>query len=253
MRTSIFAILTAAVLLSNVGSAAQQAAPLPLGKVEAGVATAQKATVYEFKAATAGLLSVAIQGDGDIALVVVDEDGQSIPEGTSDRDLHGSSGAEQVMVTLTEPGTYRVQVRLLDGQGKYQIGAAWIPFPARARPSDPDKRPGTARPVEPGTSYEDSLDAATGDAWDWYVFTPKTSGTLTVVLRPVGESQVDLQLDVYATADFSRSTVRSDQDMQDNPANESATLDVKAGQKIYVKVTTLNGAGKYRVSSSLIQ
>ena len=47
--------------------------------------------------------------------------------------------------------------------------------------------------------------------------------------------------------------MRSDQDMQDNPANESGTVDVKAGQKVHVKVTALGGSGKYRLTSSLIQ
>lgn len=241
------------VCVFGVTGLAVQATPLPIGKVDSGLATAEKPAVYEFTAASAGLLSIAVQGDGDIALVVVDEDGQAIPDGTSDRDLNGSSGAEQVLVTITEPGAYRVQVKLLEGQGKFQIGAAWIPFPARARPSDPDKRPATARPIETGRSYEDSLDAGGGDGWDWFVYTPKTDGTLTVVLRPLADSKIDLQLDIYTTSDFSRPTVRSDQDMQDNPANESGTVDVKAGQKVFVKVSTLGGAGKYRLTSSLIQ
>ena len=241
------------VLGVGVSGAVRQLASLPIGKADAGVVAADKPTVYEFKAASAGLLTVVVQGDGDIALAVVDEDGQALPDGSSDRDLNGSSEAEQVVVRLTEPGTYRVQVRLLEGSGKFQIGGAWIPFPAWARPADPDKRPATARPVEAGRSYEDSLDPGSGDAWDWFVFTPKTAGTLTVVLRPLADSKVDLQLDVYTTEEFSRPTVRSDQDMQDNPANESGTVDVKAGQKVFVKVAALNGAGKYRITSSLIQ
>jgi len=98
----ILAILTGAVGAVATG-AAIQLAPLPIGKSDAGVAAADKPAVYEFKAASAGLLSVVVQGDGDLALVVVDEDGQALPEGSSDRDLNGSSGAEQVLVTLTEP------------------------------------------------------------------------------------------------------------------------------------------------------
>lgn len=252
MRVTLLS-LCCAVGVCGLTGLAVQATPLPIGKVESGLTTSEKPAVFEFNAASAGLLSVAVQGDGDIALMVVDEDGQAVPDGSSDRDLNGSSGAEQVLVTITEAGTYRVQVKLLDGQGKFQIGAAWIPFPARARPSDPDKRPATARAIETGRSYEDSLDAAGGDSWDWFVFTPKNGGTLTVVLRPLADSKIDLQLDVYTTADFSRPTVRSDQDLQENPANESGTVDVTAGQKVYVKVSSLGGAGKYRLTSSLIQ
>lgn len=236
---------------------AQQGAPLPIGKMESGTATAEKPAIYDYRASSAGVLSVAVQGDGDLALVVTDQDGQSIAEGASDRDLYGSPGSEQILVSITEPGTYRVHVRLLDGAGKFQIGAAWIPFPPRARPPDPDKRPATARPIDAGKPYEDSLDSGAGDSWDWFVFTPKTDGTLTVIVRQLGgqENSMDLVLEVYTTSDFTKPTVRSDQDMQGNPANESATVDVTAGQKVYVRVAGASDsvAGKYRLSSSLIQ
>ena len=150
-------VCAAAVVVLLLGTGlAVQATPLPIGKVESGLTTSEKPAVFEFNAASAGLLSVAVQGDGDIALMVVDEDGQAVPDGSSDRDLNGSSGAEQVLVTITEAGTYRVQVKLLDGQGKFQIGAAWIPFPARARPSDPDKRPATARAPGPAAARSGS-------------------------------------------------------------------------------------------------
>jgi hypothetical protein len=246
--------VVAGVALAGVVSLAQQPAALPIGKTDAGQATSEKPAVFEFKAATAGVLTVAVQGDGDLALNITDQDGQAVAEGSADRDLYGSSGTEQVMVTITEPGAYRVHVRLLDGQGKFQIGASWISFPARARPSDPDKRPANARPIDAGRNVEDSLDPGAGDGWDWFVFTPKTAGTLTVIVRPVGEGQLDLQLEIYTTTDFSNATVRSDQDLQGNAANESGTVDVTAGQKVHVKVTSLNSAaGKYRISSSLIQ
>jgi hypothetical protein len=247
----------AAAFLAAASGAAQQAAPLPLGKVDAGTSTSDRPATYEFKATTAGLLSVAIQGEGDLALLVTDQDGQAVPEGSADRDLFGSAGSEQVLVTITEPGLYRVQVRLLDGAGKFQIGASWISFPGRARPSDPDKRPASARALETGRTHEDSLDSESGDSWDWFVFTPKMAGTLTVILRPLSgaEGQIDLQLEIFTTSDFAKPTLRSDQDLQNNPANESGTVDVTAGQKVYVKVSGASGStsGKYRLSSSLIQ
>ena len=255
LRLLVFAFLIIG-LASGRSGLAQQAASLPIGKFETGQISSNGPAVYTFAASGAGLLSVATSGDSDLAISIVDEDGQTIPEGNSDRDLNNNPGAEQVLVTITEPGTYRVLIKLVDGAGgKFQIGAAWIPFPPRARPSDPDKRPANAKPLEVGRSYEDSLDTTDGDSWDWFVFTPKTSGALTIILRPVGDSQVDLGLEVYTTADLTKPTAKSDQDLQGSAANENASVDVNAGQKVFVKVIAMAGgtAGRYRISSSLIQ
>src|SRR4029450_9578208 len=104
-------------------------------------------------------------------------------------------------------------------------------------------------------TYEARLNTGPGHSWDWFVFTPKVSGTLTIILRPVGDSQVDLGLEVYTTADLTKPTAKSDQDLQGSAANENASVDVNAGQKVFVKVLAMAGgtAGAYRISSSLIQ
>jgi hypothetical protein len=139
------------------------------------------------------------------------------------------------------------------GTGKYDLGAAWISMPALARPADADRRPSQAVSLDAGKSHEDSLAAATGDYWDWFSITPTQAGTLTVILRPVPESTVDLVLELF-DVDMSKALVRSDDDLQGNSANESGTIDVKAGQKIFVKVSGAGGSpnGKYRLVSSLI-
>jgi hypothetical protein len=56
---------------------------------------------------TAGLVGVAVQGDGDLAFMVTDDDGQTLPEGNVDRDLKGSEGTKMVSLLIAEPGTYR--------------------------------------------------------------------------------------------------------------------------------------------------
>ena len=56
--------------------------------------------------------SVAVQGTSDLSLQLVDEDGQVMPDGSTDRDLNGNEGTELLSVTLTEPGAYRVRVRV---------------------------------------------------------------------------------------------------------------------------------------------
>ena len=202
------------------------------------------------------MLTVTVQGTGDLALRIVDEDGQLVPDGSTDGDRMGSSGTELIMVTLTEPGAYQVQVRQQDsGPAKFQIGAAWISFPGFAQPPDPDRRPAEARAIDIGKSYEDSIGTPAGDRVDWFSMTPKTAGTLTVILRPIADSKVDLTLEVYIGGDMAKAAAQSDQDLQGSGANESVTLDVPAGQKVLVRVAAAGGGtnGKYRVSSSLIQ
>jgi hypothetical protein len=244
------------VLLVSSISARQAATALPIGKPEPGKAGDNAPATYVFKAATAGVLTVAVVGDGDVEIAISDEDGQALPNGVADDDLFGSTGTEQATVTLTEPGGYRVQVRVVDGgNSKFQIGASFISMPALARPSDPDRRPGQARALEIGKSHEDSIDTGAGDPWDWFVYTPAQAGTLAIILRPVSKESFDLTLETYTGGDFTKATASSDQDLQGHAANESISIDVTAGQKIYVKVYAGFGSatGKYRLSSSLIR
>ena len=243
--------------LSGTVGLAQSTPNLPLGKVDTnGQVTSNNPAVYQFRAETAGVLAIAVKGGEDLAVSVLDADGQQIPDGSSDRDLFGSTGTEQLIVTIGEAGTYRVQVRLIDGQtSKFEIGASWIPMASLARPGDPDRRPSLARNLEVGRAQEDQLSADSGDFWDWYTLTPKSAGTLTVVLRPVADSKVDLMLEVYSADALDNPIVRSDDDLQGNSANESATIDVKANQKIFIKVlgATSEPNGRYRLATSLIQ
>ncbi len=255
----VFRLLLLAVAAIVAGTAvarAQAPAALPVGKTAAGQVSNREPTVYRFTAQTAGVLTVAVHADADVTLAVTDEDGQALPDGSSDRDLYGSGGNEQVAVTLPEGGEYRVQVALLDGGStKFEIGAAWIAMPAFARASDPDRRPTLGAALEIGRSHEDRLDADAGDNWDWFSITAKTSGTLTVILRSVNDDSPDLVLELYSSDELAKPIVRSDDDLQGNTTNESATVDVKAGEKIYVKVSGASGnpSGPYRLASSLIQ
>lgn len=260
-RASVVSLLSLTVALTvsaSAGTSAQgpSALPLPIGKASSGRTSDQDVAVYRFTASSAGVLSIAVRAEADVELIVTDEEGQELPDGTADRDLFGSGGNEQLIVTLPEPGEYRVRVRLLSrGAATFDIGASWIEMSGFITTADPDRRPSGATALEVGTSREDSLNAAAGDAWDWFTITPKTAGVLTVILRGVNDNSPDLALELYGTSDFSKPTVRSDNDLQDNTTNESATMDVTAGQTVYVKVlgATSNPTGPYRIVSSLIQ
>jgi hypothetical protein len=247
-------VAVAAVVLWPTVATAQTA--LPVGKTLAGQVSNSAPTIYRFNAPAAGVLTVAVHADSDVTLTVTDQDGQELPDGSSDRDLYGAGGNEQVSVTLPEGGEYRVAIKLLSGNAsKFELGAGWIAMPAFARATDPDRRPSLARAVDIGRSHEDALDGAAGDNWDWFVLTAKTSGTLTVILRSVNDDSPDLALELYTAENLTEPSVRSDDDLQGNNTNESATVDVKAGQKIFVKVAGLStsASGRYRLASSIIQ
>jgi hypothetical protein len=259
LHPSTVRILLAAAAATVVAPAvthAQAPAALSVGKTTAGQVSNRAATVYRFTAPSAGVLSVAVHADADVTLKVTDEDGQALPDGSSDRDLYGSGGNEQVMVALPERGEYRVEVELLDGNNtKFEIGAGWIAMPAFARASDADRRPTQGAALDVGRSHEDSLNGDEGDYWDWLAITARTSGTLTVILRSVNDDSPDLALELYTADDLTEHAARSDNDLQGNTTNESATIDVKAGQKIFVKVmgATGNPSGRYRLASSIIE
>ena len=255
-RPLLVVVVLALTLSTTTGSARQSSAALPIGKTESGQAGNNADATYQFKAAGADVLTVAVAGDGDVELAVTDEEGQPVQDGTSDRDLFGSTGTEELSVVLTEAGAYRVLVRSVDGNpSTFQIGASWLPMPAFARTGDPDRRPSQARALEVGKAHEDSIDTDAGDPWDWFVYTPSEAGTLTIILRPTSSNSFDLTLEAFTTTDFTRPAGSSDQDLQGHAANESLSLDVAAGQKVFVKVYAGFGSatGKYRLSSSLIR
>ena len=237
----------------SVALTAQAPAPLPMGAPVQGKVSGEP-TEYAVAAKTAGVLTVAVQGTSDLSLQLVDEDGQVMPDGSSDRDLNGNEGTELLSVTLSEPGAYRVRVRSSGEGGAFQISGAFLSFPAFQRPADPDRRPRSAKAGQVGKAFEDGLDPGAGDNWDWWVMKAAEAGTLTIVTRQAGTGDApDLVLEVFTDGDFSVAKDRSDQDLQGNSANESATVQVTAGQAVHVKVSSnvSRGANKYRLSSSL--
>ena len=238
--------------LISVSMSAQAPAPLPMGAPAQGK-VAGEPMEYAVAAKTAGVLTVAVQGTSDLSLQLVDEDGQVMPDGSTDRDLNGNDGTELLSVTLTEPGAYRLRVRSSGDGGTFQIAGAFMSFPPFQRPGDPDRRPRAAKAGQVGKAFEDGLDPEAGDNWDWWVMKAAQAGTLTIVTRQVGTGDApDLVLEVFTDGEFSEAKDRSDQDLQGNSANESATVQVTAGQAVHVKVSSNFGRGaKYRLSSSL--
>ncbi|MGE0703717.1 MAG: hypothetical protein AB7F99_05820 [Vicinamibacterales bacterium] len=241
------------VLLFAASAAAQT--PLP-AKPAQGRTPADGAAEYVVAAKTAGILTVATNGDEDLILQVTDQDGQAIEDGRSDQDLNGSSGNELVSVVLPEPGSYRVRVTAYDDDPvTFEIVGSFLSMPAfESVNSDPDRRPGQARAVEVGRANEDSVDSEDGDNWDWFVLKPAEAGSLVILTRraPNG-GDADLRLEVFLDGNYAEPAESSDNDLQNDNANESVTINVAAGQPVHVKVSMFSsGSTRYQLSSSLV-
>jgi hypothetical protein len=230
---------------------------LTIGGTQKARADSDNPAVYKFVASGPGLLTVATRGTGsaDLMISIADEDGQALPEGMSDRDLGGSSSAEQVVVALPARGTYSVRVEARgSGEAAFVLGASWLPFAELGAAPDPDGRPASARPLAVGKPHEDVLDGAAGDLRDWFAVTPSEAGMLVVVIRGTDATEGDLMLEAFAAGAFTRAVSQSDSDMQGDRKHESVTVPVKPGEKLYVRVSMRSSRAPvpYRISAGLV-
>ncbi len=251
MRAVQFALVFLLLVLA-VPAAGQT--PLPMATPASGTATSNNPAVYTVRAETAGVLSVAVEGTGDLTLTLTDADGQSLPQGSADRDLNGSTGTEILSVTIGVPGDYRVVVGVFGGEDSaFEIAGSFLMFPPFEQPADPDGRPSQALVLEVGAAHENTLDTEGGDQWDWFVFMPSQDATLAIVTRAVDGNDIDLELAVFLDGNFAEPIDSSDQDQQGDTANEGVTVAVTAGQNVHVRVSSVGAAsGPYQVASSLI-
>ena len=254
IRTAVVAAGT--IGLQGVATRDLHAQGLPLGQISNGMTTTGAVASYEFRAESAGILTVVIRAsdETDLVLAVTDRDGQNLPEGRSDQDLGGDSGAEQFAVTLPRAGTYYVRVEPFgSGTASFRIGASWLGFPELEQPADPDGAPSTAKTIAIGQDpVNDILDPSSGDHWDWFAIRADRAGMLTVATRaPDG----DLVLEAFNDGEYNEAVERSDQDLQEVNGNEALTLSVTPGQILYFKVSTFGSASSaiaYRLSLGFI-
>lgn len=225
--------------------------PLPVGPVQA-VLGPSGTTTYTFRAPAAGVLTVAVKGNGDLSLAVTDVDRQSLPEGSVDADLHGNMGEEMLSLVLPEPGTYRVEVRGFGNEGgTFTLASGFVTMPGFAQPVDPDGKPSSARDLAIGAGHDDEIHPSAGDHRDWYRIRVAEAGTLVILTRVADDFEGDLVLEAFLGADFSDAAASSDQDLQDNAGRESLTLEVRGGDVLHVRVAGVFSSGDaqpYRIS-----
>ena len=229
---------------------------LPIGTVTGGTTSSENTATFQFSAETAGILTVVVRStdETDLVIVVTDADGQALPEGRSDQDLGGDSGAEQFAVTLPRAGMYHVLVEPFgSGVASFRIGASWLGFPDLEEPADPYGTSSTARSITiQQDPIMDTLDPTSGDHRDWYAIRADRAGLLTVAIRA---DEGDLVLEAFTEGNFRESAERSDQDLQEMAGNEALTLSVSPGQTLYFRVSmfgTPDSPISYRLSIGFI-
>lgn len=253
-----FAPCAVAALLLPATSLAQES--LPLGSTTTGTVASQMPVEYTVDFDGPGFLSVVVRAaadDDDLVLLVTDDEGQVLPSARSDSDLNGRMGAEQLLVQIPWGGRYNVVVEQYYGSGAiaYDVGASFLPTAMAAADPDPDGKPSGATPLAIDEMHDDSINPGGGDGWDWYAITAESSGVLTVLTRAVDDDEGDLRLDVFRADDLREPADGSDQDQGGVMTNETITIDVEAGETIYVKVApsfAANGTVSYRIVSGLI-
>lgn len=265
LRTAILLLALAAPALAQTPPTPTPPPPapkgdrgaLPLGTPTKGEAKSENPAVYPFTSESAGVLTVVVRatGEGDLGILVTDEDGQPLTDGRSDRDVGGTRGAEQLAVTIPWAGTFHVRVEGTSFEGTpFVIAAGFLALPMLEAPQDKDGRPRGANPLQPGRASTDQVNAAGGDTWDWYAVQVPAAGSLTVVVKaPEG----DLVLEAFAEGAFREPLAggRSDQDMGGVRGNESVTLNVQGNTTIFFRIAaTLSEGGviPYKISCGFI-
>ena len=101
MASAVSRSVVALLMAGAFAAPAAAQAPLPMGAPQQGKVASGAATEYTVVAKTAGVLVAAVKGDGDLVLQVADSDGQTVPDGSSDKDLNGNEGTELVSTVIT--------------------------------------------------------------------------------------------------------------------------------------------------------
>ena len=222
---------------------------LPLGETIEDETTDSRPAEYDFVADGAGVLTIVVRADGDVAISVLDENDELVPDGRIDDDYEDNGGAEQRAIVLSEEGEYRVVIESLGFEASFVLGAMWLPIDEVARPEDPQGNPDEAIAMEVGETYRGEIEPVIGDERDWFRFEAEEDGRLTVATR--SREGGDIVLEAYSEDDFESAIEYSDQDIDDDWGHESISIDIEEGDVIYFVVSTNGDDAEYRIRAVL--
>jgi hypothetical protein len=219
------------------------------------VGASGEAAHYRFTPRGPGIITLMGTSVIDIAIVVLDDEGQVVPSGYIDRDYLDDMGKEWGVVVIGARGEYTIEVRGVDddeGGGEFSLTATFLADPMFARAPDADGKPSGARAIAVGFGHDDSVAPNMGDKIDWYTFTVDEDGTYFIATRAEASLKNDLMIQAFVgDALLDSPTIASDQDLRDNVANESVSVEVKAGTTVRFRVLSLSDKGDpmaYRAS-----
>jgi hypothetical protein len=111
-RSSSVALIAGVLVLLAFGTPLAAQTALPFGTVVRGTLPDGGTVDYPLTVPTAGVLSVASDGTGDLQLQLLDADGQPVANGQADGDLDRVGARERLAVRVGEAGAYRLDAAL---------------------------------------------------------------------------------------------------------------------------------------------
>ena len=176
--------------------------------------------------------------ESDVQLLVADQWGQGLLDGSIDMDPPSLPGGEMGSVALDRPGRYLILVETWDDRATVELQARFIPLDQLVHQPNPQGDPEQAGHLTVGRPVSASLMSTPGDHHDWFVFVPARTGTVSFETGVPGDSDLDLYLELYEPNQFWEPTDSVDDDRNEQMGSERIEVQVQQDQPVYLRVNT---------------
>lgn len=239
-----------ALILTTLGAEAQRSAPARCRQLPVDASVEQQLVgtepnIYCHTVTDPGVLTIVVRRrlastELDLYIEVLDNFGNRVADGYSDRDLEGRLDAEQIVVTLSSPIRYEIRVQSYEEGGLYSIWSTWIALPSEVVASigEEDDRPqgATELVVNARRPTSATLEIADGDSRDWWYIANVGKEPIRVRVT-VRAATGDLMLESYSGGDFFNLIDYSDSDIGGNFGHEELTLNLAVGETVHLLVS----------------
>jgi hypothetical protein len=229
------------------------ATELVLNRLHASTLGASSRVAHQVTLREPGVLTVLVDGTGDLVLRVRNAEGEVICE--SDSDLDERLGREGASVRISMAGDYTVEIEEIAGEvSTFTLMASHTPFAPFHRDAPPPAPRIEAAPLAVNTTVIRTLTEAAADDAEYFVIVPERDGLLTIMTGVPSDAELDLMLEHFAGADFRSEALRSaDDDLGGVLAQEAMTIAVRAGVPVHLRVAVLDGTAgaRYRLVTEL--